>query len=67
MSFFSFSFLYKIREQKGRTSPDCGGWYWWEGGGGGEMVKMGEKGKCYVHIYVNGKMIPFETIPGNGS
>jgi hypothetical protein len=28
---------------------------------------MGEKGKCYVHIYVNGKMIPFETIPGNGS
>jgi hypothetical protein len=31
--------------------------------GGSRRVNMVQK---YVHIYVNAKMIPFETIPGIG-
>jgi hypothetical protein len=35
-------FLYKIREQEGKTGPAWGDWYQFEGGRGGEMVKVDE-------------------------
>jgi hypothetical protein len=61
----SFFFFYKIEEQEGRIGPawgwglislgegrmwekDVGGWIWC---------------KYYVHMYVNRKMIPVETVP----
>jgi hypothetical protein len=36
------------------------------GEGGGETVYKGEYGTNTVYTYVNGKMIPVETIPGMG-
>jgi hypothetical protein len=56
--------FYKIREQEGRTGP-----VW----GVGTSVRRKEWGKSIgvqmwckycVHMYVNGKMRPVETIPG---
>jgi hypothetical protein len=59
MSFFSFFFC-KIEEQEDKAGP-------WEAGGCNHQGKGGRRvnivQKC-VHIYVNAKMIPVETIPG---
>jgi hypothetical protein len=68
-SFYLFSFFsYKIREQKGRTSPAHGG----KDGtcGRGEEMKKGDRRvtmvkKC-VHMYVSTKMISVEMTPGIG-
>jgi hypothetical protein len=35
-------------------------------GGGGESVGEGEYGANTVYIYINGKSIPVETVPGMG-
>jgi hypothetical protein len=35
-------------------------------GGGGKRVWEGEYKEILVHMYVNGKMRPAETIPGMG-
>jgi hypothetical protein len=43
------------------------GWYQWEWEGGGQRVLEGEYGiNSVLHMYVNGKMIPAEAIPGMG-
>jgi hypothetical protein len=41
-------------------------WYQWEGGGSGERSRRVNRVQKYVHMYVNTKMIPVETIPGIG-
>jgi hypothetical protein len=63
---FSFHF-YKIREQELRTG------HVWElvpvgVGRMGESAQEGEYGTnaVYIHMYVNGKMRPAETISGMG-
>jgi hypothetical protein len=70
MLFFLSFFFYIIGEQEGGT-----GLAWVGGGGlvpveGGEM--SGKRGRMvsivqnFVHMYVNAKMIPIETVPGIG-
>jgi hypothetical protein len=58
---FLFFFFYKIREQEGGTGPTSGS---------GEEVGKGCGKVNMVQIlctyYINGKMIPVETIPGMG-
>jgi hypothetical protein len=44
-----------------------GGWYQWDGRGGEESGEEGEYGADSVYMYVNGKMIPIESIPGTGA
>jgi hypothetical protein len=43
-----------------------GWWYQWEEGGGGKDVEEWKLCKYFVQVYINRKMIPFETIPGIG-
>jgi hypothetical protein len=43
-------------------NPAWEGWYQLEGESMGEWIQH----KCCVHMYVNGKMIPVETIPEMG-
>jgi hypothetical protein len=62
-------FIYKIREQEGRTGPaqEMRAGTSRRGevvGKGGWMVNTVQK--C-VHMYVNAKLIPVETIPGIGA
>jgi hypothetical protein len=64
----SFSPLHKIKEQKDGTGPAGGGekekWYQWEEEG---KLWEGEYNANTVHTrYINGKMIPVQTIPGMG-
>jgi hypothetical protein len=65
MFFFSLFSSTKLREQEGRTGPA-------QGGGlvtseRGEVAgKGGRRVKYCVHMCVNAKMIPVETIPGVG-
>jgi hypothetical protein len=62
----SFFFFCKIGEQEGRTGPVCGVGT----SGSGEEVGKGCGKVNMVQIlctyYINGKMIPVETIPGMG-
>jgi hypothetical protein len=71
MSCFSFSFLYVLLQNQrtggqNRSCPGRGGRAGTSergevAGKGGRRVNMAQK--C-VHMYVNAKMIPVETIPG---
>jgi hypothetical protein len=59
--FFSSSFFLTQSQRTGGWNTSClGSRYQWEGGGDGEMYKY-----C-VHMYVNGKIISVEAIPGMG-
>jgi hypothetical protein len=49
---FFLPFLYKIREQGGRTGPAWGDWYQWAVGRDGEMVKEGEYGANTVYTCI---------------
>jgi hypothetical protein len=75
--FLLFLFFCKIVEQENGTGPNwCGqwgvggmvSWYLWEPGGGCKMVNESEWAWCKycVHMYVNGKIVSVETIPGMG-
>jgi hypothetical protein len=53
--------------QEGKTTNSAwGDWYQWQGGRDGKSVWEGIWCKYCVHMYVNGKMRPLETIPGMG-
>jgi hypothetical protein len=62
-------FLFLLQNQRTRRqNRSClGGWYQWEEA---DVVKgcrsVNTQCKYCVHIYVNGKMRPVETIPGMG-
>jgi hypothetical protein len=59
-----FFFFYKISEQEGRTCP---GWGVGTSGKGRDMRKGCKRVnmvKYYIHMCVNGKMRPVETISG---
>jgi hypothetical protein len=61
----SFFFFHKNREEEGKTGPDLGRGPPQEGADirkGDQRVNTVE---IFVHVYVNGKMRPVETIPGN--
>jgi hypothetical protein len=60
-SLFSFLF-YKIGQQQGRTAPAQRGGLAPVGGGRWRGNWIGIK--KYVHMYINAKMIPVESIPG---
>jgi hypothetical protein len=64
---YHFFFFYKIREQKGGIGPAWGRVDIRERG---EEVGYGKGGRIWcehcVHMYVNGKMMPVETVPGMG-
>jgi hypothetical protein len=40
-----------------------GNWHQWKGGGGWERGRRMNMAQC-VHMYVNAKMIPVETVQG---
>jgi hypothetical protein len=58
-----FFFLLQNQRTRYRTGPAWGNWFQWGRGEGGERAW---EHNYYVHMYVNGKMVPFETIPGIG-
>jgi hypothetical protein len=63
MSFFFFFLLQNRRMGGEQNRSFLGGWYQWEGGKGvGGRIWC----KYCVHMYVNTKMIPVETILGMG-
>jgi hypothetical protein len=59
-----FFFHLQNRRTGGQNRSCLGSWYQWERGGRGEKVKEGEYGTNCVHLYINGKLSPVETLPG---
>jgi hypothetical protein len=57
-------FFDKIEEQEGTGLGGRGCWNQWEGGGGREKGRrMNTCNQC-IHIYVDAKRIPAETVAG---
>jgi hypothetical protein len=63
MFFFFIFYLFSSTKLEGRTGPG-GRELAPVGGGRGKMVGGGIRCKKYVHMYVNAKMKPIETVPG---
>jgi hypothetical protein len=62
-----FFFIYEITEQEGRTIlPGGVGTSGREEEVGRGCGRVNIVNKYFVHMYVKGKMIPVETIPGMG-
>jgi hypothetical protein len=68
-SSYSFFFLFsstKLDNRRVKLSCPGGQWYQWEAVVAGKWHRMVNMAKKYVHMYVNVKMIPVETIPRTG-
>jgi hypothetical protein len=64
---FMFFLLQNWRtKERNRLFPRVRGssWHRWEWGGGGERARRVNMCKQCIHMYVNAKMIPVETVPG---
>jgi hypothetical protein len=60
--FLSFMF-FLLQNQRTGGQNTAGGWHLWVGEVGGEKGKSMHLVQICMHMYINAKMIPAETVP----